>query len=304
MEFERLNMETEGIDFDMGLDEDTIDIEHPVDDDDMFESPSGVTGRELYIPEGDTNLEPFVGMEFESEEAAKAFYNSYARRTGFSTRVSMSRRSRRDGAIIQRSFVCAKEGFRVEKERTGSDGIIVSNKVKRPRAVTRVGCKAVMAVKIQDSGKWVVTGFEKEHNHELVPADKVHCLRSHRHVSDEGAKSMDIYNVAMGALQDAAQKVSLAKSNGGKLPITNGDSQEDGVTDGIFSAQGHQWALGHHQSADEKDKKINELSRNLDRANRKCEVYRANLLTVLKDIEEQKLQLSVKVQNIKLGMKD
>lgn len=33
-------------------------------------------------------------------------------------------------------------------------------------------------------------------------------------------------------------------------------------------------------------------------------MYRANLLSVLKDIEDQKLQLSVKVQNIKLGMKD
>ena len=75
-----------------------------------------------HIAGGDTNLEPCQGMEFESEEAAKAFYNSYARRVGFSTRVSMSRRSRRDGSIIQRSFVCAKEGFRVEREKHVVDG--------------------------------------------------------------------------------------------------------------------------------------------------------------------------------------
>ncbi|XP_043708615.1 protein FAR1-RELATED SEQUENCE 5-like isoform X2 [Telopea speciosissima] len=185
MEFEPLNMENEVIEFDMGLADDVVDIEHPVDEDDhdMVESSAG---RELYIPEGDMNFEPYEGMEFESEEAAKAFYNSYARRVGFSTRVSMSRRSRRDGAIIQRSFVCAKEGFRVEKDRHGRE-----SKVKRPRAVTRVGCKAMLVVKIQESGKWVVSSFEKEHNHELVPADKVHCLRSHRHVSGSAKSLID-----------------------------------------------------------------------------------------------------------------
>ena len=125
----------------MGIADDAVDIEHPVDEEDVLDSsPVTVVAAsapayvgEVYIPEGDTNLEPYEGMEFESEEAAKAFYNSYARRVGFSTRVSMSRRSRRDGA---RSFVCAKEGFRVDKDKPGRDG-----RVKRPRAETRVGCK-------------------------------------------------------------------------------------------------------------------------------------------------------------------
>lgn len=55
---------------------------------------------------------------------------------------------------------------------------------------------------------------------------------------------------------------------------------------------------------DDMDKKIRELTNELQCANRKCEVYRANLLSVLKDIEDHKLQLSIKVQNIKIGMKD
>ncbi|XAR73650.1 hypothetical protein NMG60_11007690 [Bertholletia excelsa] len=191
MEFEPLGMSNDAIEFDMiGLGEDAVDIEHPVDDDDdhLIETSYGSAGTgEIYFPEGETNLEPYEGMEFESEEAAKAFYNSYARRVGFSTRVSMSRRSRRDGAIIQRSFVCAKEGFRIEKEKPGRDG----SRVKRPRAETRVGCKAMLVVKIQDSGRWVVSGFVKEHNHELVPPDKVHCLRSHRHVSGSAKSLID-----------------------------------------------------------------------------------------------------------------
>ncbi|KNA22824.1 hypothetical protein SOVF_030330 [Spinacia oleracea] len=136
-------------------------------------------------------LEPYDGMEFESEEAAKAFYNSYARRIGFSTRVSSSRRSRKDGAIIQRSFVCAKEGFRNLNEKRTKD-----REIKRPRMITRVGCKAILSVKIQDSGKWVVIGFCKEHNHELVPPDQVHCLRSHRQISGPAKTLIDTLQAA------------------------------------------------------------------------------------------------------------
>ncbi|KAL0390031.1 UNVERIFIED_CONTAM: protein FAR1-RELATED SEQUENCE 5 [Sesamum calycinum] len=139
----------------------------------------------------DLDLEPYEGMEFESEEAAKAFYNSYARRVGFSTRVSSSRRSRKDGAIIQRSFVCAKEGFRNLNEKRTKD-----REIKRPRTVTRVGCKASLSVKIQDSGKWVVSGFVKEHNHELVPPDQVHCLRSHRQISGPAKTLIDTLQAA------------------------------------------------------------------------------------------------------------
>ncbi|CAO2814805.1 unnamed protein product [Amaranthus hypochondriacus] len=136
-------------------------------------------------------LEPFEGMEFESEEAAKAFYNSYARRIGFSTRVSSSRRSRKDGAIIQRSFVCAKEGFRNQNEKRTKN-----REIKRPRMVTRVGCKAMLSVKIQNSGKWVVSGFFKEHNHELVGPDQVHCLRSHRQISGPAKTLIDTLQAA------------------------------------------------------------------------------------------------------------
>lgn len=169
-----------------------------VEDEEMGDSPLGFCGGstsgggEIYFPEGDLlDLEPYEGMEFESEEAAKAFYNSYARRVGFSTRVSSSRRSRRDGAIIQRQFVCAKEGFRNLNEKRTKD-----REIKRPRTVTRVGCKASLSVKMQDSGKWVVSGFVREHNHELVQPDQVHCLRSHRQISGPAKTLIDTLQAA------------------------------------------------------------------------------------------------------------
>ncbi|GKD62877.1 protein FAR1-related sequence 5, partial [Tanacetum coccineum] len=182
--------------FDLGLGRDDDD---DVDNDDH--SPTlgvGVNGffLDYYNNRGgvdrEVDLEPCEGMEFESEEAAKAFYNSYARRVGFSTRVSSSRRSRKDGAIIQRSFVCAKEGFRNLNEKRTKD-----REIKRPRTVTRVGCKASMSVKIlQHSGKWIVSAFVKEHNHELVPADQVHCLRSHRQISGPAKTLIDTLQAA------------------------------------------------------------------------------------------------------------
>lgn len=180
------------------ISDDAIEIDHPIDDEDespVMAATGGATTSSatatLYIPDGELDLEPYEGMEFESEEAAKAFYNSYARRVGFSTRVSSSRRSRKDGAIIQRSFVCAKQGFRNLNEKRTKE-----REIKRPRMITRVGCKAMLSVKIQESGKWVVTGFFKEHNHELVPLDQVHCLRSHRQISGPAKTLIDTLQAA------------------------------------------------------------------------------------------------------------
>ncbi|CAH1433461.1 unnamed protein product [Lactuca virosa] len=195
-------MENEVIEFDIGLGGGGDDSVAIIDDEEMTDdSPTaamvGTSSGSLffdtstYVPQRDLDLEPFEGMEFESEEAAKGFYNSYARRVGFSTRVSSSRRSRKDGAIIQRSFVCAKEGFRNLNEKRTKD-----REIKRPRTVTRVGCKASMSVKIQDSGKWIVSTFVKEHNHELVPPDQVHCLRSHRQISGPAKTLIDTLQAA------------------------------------------------------------------------------------------------------------
>lgn len=54
----------------------------------------------------------------------------------------------------------------------------------------------------------------------------------------------------------------------------------------------------------EKQTRISELTAELDKANQQCEVYRTKLLAVLRDMEDQKLKLSVKVQNARLSLKD
>lgn len=115
---------------------------------------------------------------------------------------------------------------------------------------------------------------------------------------EEGAKSIHIYNVAMDALQEAAKKVATAKKK--KFATTQGETLANG--DNQHACGEHPITL--HQSTVEKQKKISELTAELDNANQRCEVYRAKLLAVLRDMEDQKLKLSVKVQNARLSLKD
>jgi len=108
-------------------------------------------------------VEPCVGMEFESEDAARKFYSEYARRLGFVVRVMQRRRSGIDGRTLARRLGCNKQGFS-PNNRT----IVGPGPDKKPRPSAREGCKATILVKMDKSGKWVVTRFEKDHNHPLV----------------------------------------------------------------------------------------------------------------------------------------
>lgn len=190
----------------------------------------------------DANVEPHEGMEFESEEAAKVFYLAYSRKLGFNMRVSTYYRSKRDKSIISRLFVCSKEGYYVKKDAAAED------KIKRPREATRVGCKAMLMVKKSNSGKWVVSRFEKEHNHALGSLRKGRCSGKQKHsignvkksndqialhhshlkspasrynslcceaikYAEVGATSADAYSVALHALREAARKVVAIRKN-------------------------------------------------------------------------------------------
>nr|GMD17301.1 protein FAR1-RELATED SEQUENCE 5-like [Ipomoea batatas] len=162
--------------------------------------------------------EPVVGMEFESEDAAKEFYDNYARRAGFVMRIDQCRRSEVDKRILSRRLSCNKQGYYVKmKDQFGP--------ARKPRTSTREGCKAMMLVKVDKSGKWVVTRFVKEHTHPLIVSGR---------------------------------------------PSRN--------------------------AMDHKDRRIHELTMELDRQDRLCELYRDQLNTLLKYIEEQIEVVSGKVQ--------
>ncbi|XP_043724136.1 protein FAR1-RELATED SEQUENCE 3-like [Telopea speciosissima] len=159
----------------MSMDVEVIDVEEEnmachagADEGDSEPNESGSEARmndnpnekEVHAQDEDGAGEPSVGMEFDSEDAAKTFYDAYARRVGFSTRVSHLNRSKPDGAVTFREFVCSREG---------------------PKRKNVESCNAMLKIEKKDSDKWVVTKFVKEHNHSIVSPSKVHYLRPRRH---------------------------------------------------------------------------------------------------------------------------
>ena len=105
---------------------------------------------------GGNDIEPHEGMVLESEEAAIAFYDDYARQKGFLTRVLSSRKSERDGSIISRGLGCR-----------GLPDTRTKNQMQK-QCRQRDVCTAMILLKRENPGKWVVRKFVSEHNHPLV----------------------------------------------------------------------------------------------------------------------------------------
>jgi hypothetical protein len=129
-------------------------------------------------------IEPFIGMEFNTREEAREFYNAYGRRIGFTVRVHHNRRSRVNNEVIGQDFVCSKEGYRAKKYVHRKDRVLP------PPPPTREGCQAMVRMTLQDGGKWVVTKFVKEHRHKLMSPSEVPWRRSEKHLITEVCMSL------------------------------------------------------------------------------------------------------------------
>ncbi|XP_039142923.1 protein FAR1-RELATED SEQUENCE 5-like [Dioscorea cayenensis subsp. rotundata] len=134
--------------------------------------------NELLAVDGNVkDLVPFLGMEFESDVAARNFYNNYALRLGFGIRVARSRSERRKGVevLVMKRFVCLKEGHH-KKKVTEYSGV----KKKRKRLSIRDGCPAMMEVVRRGQEKWLVTKLILEHTHVVVSPDKAREIQLNR----------------------------------------------------------------------------------------------------------------------------
>lgn len=150
---------------------------------------------------------PCLKMEFETEEAAFDFYNEYGRITGFSVRKSYGTKSRKDGVLISRKFVCNKEGQREKDKRC-----LV---VEQPHRETRTNCQALMYVSLnREASKWVVVKFEENHNHPLHLPQCAHMMKSQRMISEAQAINIDI--AADTGLSLKASRDLFSAQSGGK----------------------------------------------------------------------------------------
>ena len=102
---------------------------------------------------------PKLGIEFETEQDAYDFYNSYARVVGFSIRRSKGHKGDKDGSRkwLNRVFCCSCEGIRGNDKR--------DDNVKCHYPETRCSCRAKMKISCRYSEKYCVVKFVLEHTH-------------------------------------------------------------------------------------------------------------------------------------------
>ncbi|XP_039010724.1 protein FAR1-RELATED SEQUENCE 5-like [Hibiscus syriacus] len=122
----------------------------------------------------DTIQEPYVGMVFETEGAAKTFYDDYARRVGFLTRVLSSHKSERDGLLFSRGLGC--RGYYDDQTK-----VQLQKQDKK-----RESCSAMIHLRRDKNGRWVIKKFIRDHNHPLV----IQLEESHKTLDEEKDKKI------------------------------------------------------------------------------------------------------------------
>jgi len=130
------------------------------------------------------NETPRVGMVFKTFEEVYGFYNQYARKIGFGTKIRRSWYSLDDGQCNKFMLTCCKEGKREYKnsERCSS---------YRLRLSARTDCQArIKVIKRYADGLFHLTEVILEHNHPVNPSMS-QFFRSHRGVND-GGKKLDV----------------------------------------------------------------------------------------------------------------
>ncbi|EOY23114.1 FAR1-related sequence 5 isoform 3 [Theobroma cacao] len=134
---------------------------------------------------GETNADGVlkIGIEFDSDEHAYRFYNKYARLLGFSVRKDWVNRSKIHGQVVSRKFTCSKEGYRRKDQRDVN--------VKKHRKETRTGCLAHMIITRQPNGKYRVSHFEANHNHDNINPNNEQTLQLQKELCFAQASETD-----------------------------------------------------------------------------------------------------------------
>ncbi|KAK1550107.1 hypothetical protein Q3G72_013813 [Acer saccharum] len=146
------------------------------------------------------SLEPYKGMEFDSQDDAYSFYLKYSKFIGFGISKKSSRRSKISGEFIDVKIVCTRYGLKKEKDVSGT------------RHSQKVDCKAILHVKKNSNGKWYAHNFVKDHTHELFPAH-AHYLPCHRSIDSSVKENIDtLHAVGVGTSKIYA---AMAKKHGG-----------------------------------------------------------------------------------------
>ncbi|XBH81365.1 hypothetical protein VPH35_106942 [Triticum aestivum] len=170
-----------------------------------------------YEPECDPNLQPVIGMQFDTWEEGMTFYKMYAHEVGFSVRTWTTHKD--EHGVLWKRFVCAREGWR--KEAPEEERI----KPKRKFKLTRCGCEAMIGLRRQDDGKYKVARFVQSHTHQLISPSKRHLIKSNREVSSELRSKLLTCHKAMVGTSAAYRLLSVEKGGPENVGCTKRDFQ-------------------------------------------------------------------------------
>ncbi|PWA69238.1 protein FAR1-RELATED SEQUENCE 5 [Artemisia annua] len=165
------------------VDDVNLSADDNVEDNDEVNSPYFFTlNSRLYKPVVVKAVVPKEGSLFDSVEDVYKVYKNYAAEAGFIVR--RGHESKAGGIIVNKEFVCSKEGIkRVElKEFDSLKQDCDDKKVKRKRYEFRKNCKARLYV-IKSGDKYKVKTFVEDHNHGFFTAEDRHSQKSHRSMS-------------------------------------------------------------------------------------------------------------------------
>jgi hypothetical protein len=92
-----------------------------------------------------------------------------------------------------KDFYCSKQGFKNNEPECE-----IASKVAYQRADSRTNCKAMVRFNVSKDGEWQITKLIMDHNHEFVPLEQRHLLRSMRKVSEaKGGVIKSMVNAGM-----------------------------------------------------------------------------------------------------------
>ncbi|OMO56228.1 hypothetical protein COLO4_35726 [Corchorus olitorius] len=115
---------------------------------------------------------------FDTVVEATQFYITYATHMGFSVRKETNHYNKRTRELSGKLYVCWKEGSRKDK------WFKLPNRIHNPKPETRTCCLARMHI-CKKCDKWIVTQFNVEHNHDMVPENQKFLIKTNRSHCDE-----------------------------------------------------------------------------------------------------------------------
>jgi hypothetical protein len=126
---------------------------------------------------------PQAGMEFNIVDDAWNHWENYGKQMDFGVRKGFQNKSKLNGKVTSRGFICCKEGVRKIDKRL----------YIRHRDEVRTDCPVRLHVSlVKETGKYKVYDFVAEHNHILHLEETAYMMRLHRKMSEVQTFEIDL----------------------------------------------------------------------------------------------------------------